>query len=492
MKEDPSSLFSQPEFKESLARYENMLLTGIHAYFEPEELTLLAEYYAEQDDPDSSDQVIEYAMKLYPENLDIQIYKCHSLLSLRKLEAAKELLRALPDQNDYEVQLLYAELSIADDDLYPAEQRIATLYEQNPYIGTMLDIAQMYVDYQLYNYAYPWIQQAFAQEPDNLEAIELMAIFHYYSTKNFEEASRLFNKVLDESPYNLMAWQNLARCYLRMNELEKAADAIDFAITVDEIHPINIELKGEYYLAADYTEEAASCFNYFAELSHDKANAYYLAMNLFFEAYDFAYALRYSDYFLDKQDLLGTQFNYADIYHLYAFCCIRLEKEQECAGIVDKCLASYPDDYRFYMLKGELELTMDNNGDKAMEYFMHAIRLNPGNDQLLPNAALIFLDKQHYSESQHLFLSLNEKYPKIALNFSYFVAFNYYKMDAPEKMYPYLVRGSIYSPKVLSELKDFFVQDGDTHFYDTAKEINRMVKSGELDPTPYLPTNQKK
>lgn len=59
-------------------------------------------------------------------------------------------------------------------------------------------------------------------------------------------------------------------------------------------------------------------------------------------------------------------------------------------------------------------------------------------------------------------------------------------------MYPYLVRGSIYSPKVLSELKDFFVQDGDTHFYDTAKEINRMVKSGELDPTPYLPTNQKK
>ena len=492
MQEDPSSVFGQPEFKASLAKYENMLRTGIHVYFEPEELTLLAEYYATQGNPDSSDKVIEYAMNLYPENLDIQIYKCHSLLSLKDLEAAERLLRSLPDQNDYEVQLLYVELSVANDDLYSAEQSIATLYEENPYIETMLDIAQLYVDYQLYNYAYPWIQQASAQEPNNLEAIELMAIFHYYSTGNFEEAARLFNKVLDESPYNLMAWQNLARCYLRMNELEKAADALDFALTVDDTHPTNTELKGEYYLAAGNKGKAASCFDHLTEISHDKANVYYLAMTLFFEANDFHYALRYSAYFLGKQDLLGKRFDYANIYHLRAFCYIRLEKEKECAYIVNRCLANYPDDYRFYMLKGELELTMNDDKNKAMEFLMHAIRLDPGNAQIVYSTAFMFLNKQHYSESQRLFILLNRRFPTTALYVCYFVAFNYYKIGFLGKMYPYLVRGAVYSRMTLDEYRDFFVQDGDFIFYDTAKEISNMIRSGELDPTPYLPTNSKK
>ena len=46
MQEDPSSVFNQPEFKASLAKYEQMMQDGIRVYFEAEELTLIAEYYA--------------------------------------------------------------------------------------------------------------------------------------------------------------------------------------------------------------------------------------------------------------------------------------------------------------------------------------------------------------------------------------------------------------------------------------------------------------
>ena len=44
MQEDPSSVFNQPEFKASLAKYEQMMQDGIRVYFEAEELTLIAEY----------------------------------------------------------------------------------------------------------------------------------------------------------------------------------------------------------------------------------------------------------------------------------------------------------------------------------------------------------------------------------------------------------------------------------------------------------------
>ena len=43
MKEDPSSIFNQPDFKETLAKYENMVREGTRTYFDADDLTLIAE-----------------------------------------------------------------------------------------------------------------------------------------------------------------------------------------------------------------------------------------------------------------------------------------------------------------------------------------------------------------------------------------------------------------------------------------------------------------
>ncbi len=46
MNYDMSSYFEDPEFKEALARYEGMVENHTPAYFEADELTDIAEYYA--------------------------------------------------------------------------------------------------------------------------------------------------------------------------------------------------------------------------------------------------------------------------------------------------------------------------------------------------------------------------------------------------------------------------------------------------------------
>lgn len=67
MKEDPSSIFNQPDFKETLAKYENMVREGTRTYFDADDLTLIAEYYASKGNPYASDKAIDYALSLYPE-----------------------------------------------------------------------------------------------------------------------------------------------------------------------------------------------------------------------------------------------------------------------------------------------------------------------------------------------------------------------------------------------------------------------------------------
>ena len=127
MQEDPASVFSQPEFKASLAKYEQMIQDGIHVYFEAEELTLIAEYYANAGDMKSSEEAIDYAISLHPENLDVQIYKCHTLFSHKKIQEAQQLLYSLPDQNDYEVRLLYTELALIQGDAEKSKTPVRTM-----------------------------------------------------------------------------------------------------------------------------------------------------------------------------------------------------------------------------------------------------------------------------------------------------------------------------------------------------------------------------
>lgn len=50
MNYDMSSYFEDPEFKEALARYEGMVENHTPAYFEADELTDIAEYYASKED----------------------------------------------------------------------------------------------------------------------------------------------------------------------------------------------------------------------------------------------------------------------------------------------------------------------------------------------------------------------------------------------------------------------------------------------------------
>lgn len=108
MKSDLSSSFKSPHFKKLLTQYEEMIRQHTSIYFEGNELTLLAEYYASRKMVSQSKEVLQYALSIHPDNLDIQLYLCHTLLAEGKLAEAEKILNSLSDQEDSEVNLLRA------------------------------------------------------------------------------------------------------------------------------------------------------------------------------------------------------------------------------------------------------------------------------------------------------------------------------------------------------------------------------------------------
>ena len=79
MEEDLNSYFEDPEFKDLLQKYESMANGHTPTYFEAEELTDIAEYYAHIGKEEEAQAAIDYALRLYPNNNDALIFKIRSL-----------------------------------------------------------------------------------------------------------------------------------------------------------------------------------------------------------------------------------------------------------------------------------------------------------------------------------------------------------------------------------------------------------------------------
>ena len=69
MKDNVFSSFESPEFKALLKKYEEMVSQHASAYFDSDELTSIAEYYANKEMMAESDKAIEYAIRLHPDDI---------------------------------------------------------------------------------------------------------------------------------------------------------------------------------------------------------------------------------------------------------------------------------------------------------------------------------------------------------------------------------------------------------------------------------------
>ena len=205
MKSDLSSSFEKPSFKQLLTRYEEMIRQHTSTYFESDELTLLAEYYASKKMVAESMEVLQYALSIHPDNLDVQLYICHTLVAEHKLDEAENILNSLSDQEDEEIGMLRATICIERHEFEKAESLFITIVnriELTESVLTILDIADIYMDYNLDKQAYQWLKKAYKIEPDSAEVWHSLFDYHY-TFGNLNKAIFYCNKLLDENAYEI-------------------------------------------------------------------------------------------------------------------------------------------------------------------------------------------------------------------------------------------------------------------------------------------------
>ncbi|MEB3059476.1 hypothetical protein, partial [Parvimonas sp. D9] len=71
------------------------------------------------------------------------------------------------------------------------------------------------------------------EDPSNEEALYKICFWTDFTGRN-EESIRLHQQIIEEQPFSELAWFNLAAAYQGLKLYEKAIDAYQYAVAIDE------------------------------------------------------------------------------------------------------------------------------------------------------------------------------------------------------------------------------------------------------------------
>lgn len=283
---DYSAYFEQPEFKDTLARYEAMTTRGERAYFDPEQLTDIAEYYATRNREKEAEQVIDYALAMHPGSTDPMVFRARTYMLRGDLDMAYQVANSIPDQADREVTFLYAELMLNEDRLADAQALlVGRLLEneasQKEYALTVQDIVELYLDYSYVHEAASLAQATLEKaeqeqwKPHTLMIARSLAAECFRSAGQFEKAVTELNCMLDEVPFDVNNWLNLGNVYNQMERFNEAIDALDYALAIDPKCLDALFAKGHSFALLGNEEKALHLYRTCLEQGYDKALACY-------------------------------------------------------------------------------------------------------------------------------------------------------------------------------------------------------------------------
>lgn len=436
MNRDFSSLFNQDEFKKDLAKYEEMLIEGKAIYFDTEQLTDIAEYYASKDEYQKALDAIEYSLTMHPNDTDMLTLKGALLLESGQIQKAQELADSILETDDYNVKYLKASLHIKEKDLEAARSLLFDMVndEAEKDDEVYLDAAYLFMDNEYPSEALEWFEKALKIKPDNMMAQQDYAECCFRSNQ-LDRAILWFNKVLDENPYSTECWFGLGKSYSIKGDFPKAIEALDFVLAIESDHIMAILLKAHVYFQMCNYEESSKLYLKYITTNPQEGYAYYMVGVCYYSLNEYEKALKYFQKSVEIDPYPNTYT--VDTYQSIAICYLETKQYELAVNAIENAI-EYSDeiDPELLVIKGAIYLQMSQT-DVASDIFLEALELGKYKD---PNTymqiAVAYHDSNNIKMSLHILEELQNKFPSFGLSYIY-MAYIYLLMKDKDRFHEY-------------------------------------------------------
>ncbi len=383
---------NEKRLNELAREYEVQRREGKYVYMEPDDLADLCMWYDNNHCPDKADEVMDYALRTYPDVTMLQIEQAYRYLDKGDLDAAIILANQIEDDFTGDLQLLKVRLMIESEE-YEKVEELLNSYPPEDFDPIM--VANMFMEAHFSDKAIDWLKKHGQGMEEEEDYMSILMNAYCYSGK-YQEAIEMCEKLIDKDPFSAHYWLSLGRCQLALGEYNKALDACDFSITNDED-------MGEAYLTR--------C-NLFALLGNEQKAKENLKIAIKLHAVapgdmnemDLALlldqekaedAIKLMNFYLKHLDLTDEQ--RINTYFRLGVCYAHMRWDKQAIKYFDKVLEHKPNDAEVLTQKAMLYMNQKNY-DAALDQLKTAIENEPERKYLYRTMGIISLIMKKYDD----------------------------------------------------------------------------------------------
>lgn len=405
---DNDKYFESDEFKDILGRYEAARQAGEKPYFDPEDLTDIAEYYYMLGNMTSAAEAVDQAIGMFPGAAEPLAFRARMALHVdNDQRLAQELIAQIDDETHPEYHYVQAEFLIFCKRYDEAEaylnEQLELIDDEDEREDFIIDVAMLYADYDLYEKAAKWLRRS--TDTDALDYKELRGRIAMHRG-NYEESERIFNELIDTDPYSTPYWNHLASAQFMHNNIRDSIQSSEFSIAINPNDADAILNKANGLFSLGNFEEAKKFYERFSELcpQEESGEMFQGICELNMDRVEKGIE------HLKKAESIAPEdsANLFEIYQELAFSLSRIGKTDEALSYVERMLTA-PDGARdeALVMKGHL-LMEAKQWIEAQACYSQAIIDSGGSPHIFLRIAISIYDLGYYDHAYRLFRLLDK------------------------------------------------------------------------------------
>lgn len=224
--------------RELLNQYENLKAGRPNSFLDEESFERIIDHFDDMDELNRAIEAAETGISQFPFSSSLFIKKADLLIAARQYNNALELLEQaeILDSTDIDIYILRTDAYLALDQQEKAVKLLEEAIDQfegEERLNLLFELADVYDDYEEFDKIFDCLKLILEYDPNNEEALYKICFWTDFTGRN-EESIRLHQLVIDEYPYNELAWFNLAAAYQGLKLYEKSIDAYKYALVINE------------------------------------------------------------------------------------------------------------------------------------------------------------------------------------------------------------------------------------------------------------------
>jgi tetratricopeptide (TPR) repeat protein len=223
---------------ELVLQYEGMLASGNTVFLDSDAFQDLIDYYEEQFEYPKALQAIEHALVNYPFSAVFHIRKAQLLLEEDRIDDANSALNFAKLYEPTNVDVILTEVEILHQSLdFDAAldmlDNALDFADKNDLEDVYMLEASIHESREDYEASFKSLVKVLRYNPNNEMAYSRLWMCMEL-TENYEAGINTSLEIIDREPYSYWAWYNLGHAYTHLGLYEKALEAYDYTIVINE------------------------------------------------------------------------------------------------------------------------------------------------------------------------------------------------------------------------------------------------------------------